>query len=95
VKLKEKEGPSVISLIPLRRGNKIILGGRRRHLNGREEGDQDQVWEEIGEKPRRAGEWIERCRSVDGEQGGRLESPRIQGYERLLRPSGNNISRNA
>jgi hypothetical protein len=48
----------------LRRGNKIILGGRRREGPGRQRGggrkkggeSQDQVWEEMGEKYRRLGE---------------------------------------
>jgi hypothetical protein len=44
----------------LRRGNKIIMGGRWREEPGRERGrrkktGQGQVWEEMGEKYRGSG----------------------------------------
>jgi hypothetical protein len=35
MKLNKKKGQSVDASIPLRRGNKIILGGRRREEPGR------------------------------------------------------------
>jgi hypothetical protein len=36
--LNKKEGPSVVTSIPLTKGNKIVLGGRGK-------GEQDQVWQ--------------------------------------------------
>jgi hypothetical protein len=33
--LKKQEGPGVDATIPLRRGNKIIIGDRERDLGGR------------------------------------------------------------
>jgi hypothetical protein len=59
--------PTVDALKSLRRGNKTkqnktkIKGGKKREKNGlemggRERGQQDQVWEETGEKSRGPGE---------------------------------------
>jgi hypothetical protein len=56
-KLNKKQGPSEDVSIPLRRGNKIIMGGRgRRDLGGSGERGQDQVSEESGERFRGPGE---------------------------------------
>lgn len=55
MKLKKKENQHLYASVLLRRGNKIIPGGRGRgHLGGREVreqkgGVQDLVWEESGE----------------------------------------------
>ena len=60
-KLKKKEDQSVDASDLLRRGNKIVTGGRGwkelgRKTGGREEkGKQDQVWEEMGEIYRGSG----------------------------------------
>jgi hypothetical protein len=49
-KFNKKKGPSVAISIPLRRGNKIITGGRGREgpgcerVGGGKMGVQDQVW---------------------------------------------------
>ena len=40
MKLKKKEGLSVDVSMSLRRGNKIIMGGRRRFLGGRGEKEE-------------------------------------------------------
>jgi hypothetical protein len=61
-KLNKNEGQSVDASIPLRRGNKIIMGGRGREGPGdRKEGKgkdgaKKKVWEETGEKLRGPGE---------------------------------------
>ena len=55
MKLNKKEGLSVEVSTPLRRGNKIIMGGRRRERpgweRGREKGGRIR-YGETGEKPR-------------------------------------------
>jgi hypothetical protein len=58
VNLNKNEEPSVDASIPLRMGNKIIAGSRRRGMCGREKGEsknwwQNQVFRETEEKPRR------------------------------------------
>jgi hypothetical protein len=59
IKLNKKKGLSVDASIPLRGGNKIIMGGR--DLGGSWEGRrkkirvQGQVWEDAGEKSRGPG----------------------------------------
>jgi hypothetical protein len=58
MKLKKKEDQSVDASVLLRRGNKIIIGGRGKEGRGRErcqevrKGEQDQVWKGTGEKSR-------------------------------------------
>jgi hypothetical protein len=53
---KKKEDQSVDASVPLRRWNKIIMGGReweglrRKKVGGGGKGGQDQVWEETGER---------------------------------------------
>ena len=96
--LKKKKDLSVGASVPLRRGNKIIMGSKDgRELGerwGREKRGQWQVWVETGEKPR------ERLRKMSRnmqqcwgrEQGRALESPRHQESERLPTPSGDDIS---
>ena len=60
-KLNKKEGPSEDASILLRRGDKIIMGGRERGWDldeeraGSENG-QDQIWRETGKMPRGPGE---------------------------------------
>ena len=44
-------------------------GGRESGVGGIGIGEQDQVWEETGEKYRRPGEWIEISNSRDKEEG--------------------------
>ena len=55
-KLNKKEGPSEDASIPLRRGNKIIMGGRRRENwvgeQRRKKGGKDQEWERQERDPR-------------------------------------------
>ena len=60
MKLNKKEGQSMDSSNPLRKGNKIITGGRGRKRSrwekrgeGKEWG-QDLVWKETGKKSERA-----------------------------------------
>jgi hypothetical protein len=58
--LNKKEDQSVDASILLRRGNKVIIGGRKREepgreKEGREKEGQHQVWEESGEKSRGSG----------------------------------------
>jgi hypothetical protein len=59
MKLKKKEDQSVDGSVLLRRGDKIIIGGRGREgtKGGRGGGErwQDQVWEEMGKKDRGSG----------------------------------------
>jgi hypothetical protein len=83
MKLNKKESQSTVPFIQLRRGDKIITGGREggRDLDGR--GDwvgkrgQDQVWGKTG----RPGKRREICSSVRSGTGGEpLESPRHQGF---------------
>ena len=59
-KFNKKEGPSNDASIPLRRGNKIIMGGRGRERPGRERGGERRRGEasavgEDGEKNRGPG----------------------------------------
>jgi hypothetical protein len=61
MKLKKKEDQSVDASVLLRRGNKVITGGRgweglgrKRRGEGRK-GGQDQVWEEMGDRYRASG----------------------------------------
>jgi hypothetical protein len=66
VKLNKKEGQSMDASIPLRRGNKMIMGSRGRECYGWErggerKGEQVQVWEETGEKSRGPEEQIGIC----------------------------------
>jgi hypothetical protein len=59
-KFNKKEGQSVDSSIPLRRGNKLIMESRGREggnsVRKDREGERgwggDQAWEETGENPR-------------------------------------------
>jgi hypothetical protein len=59
--LNKQEDPSMDTPIPLRRGNKIIMGGRRREEPGWERGGIGEVGRSIryggetGEKPRGPG----------------------------------------
>ena len=60
-KFNKKEGPSEDASIPLRRGNKIIMGGRGREEPGWKRGGIGEVGRSIryggetGEKPRGPG----------------------------------------
>jgi hypothetical protein len=56
-KLKKKEDQSVDTSVLLRRGNKIITGGRvgRSLEGGGKKEEQEQVWEEVGEMYRGSG----------------------------------------
>ena len=68
-KLYKTKGPSVDTSIPLRKGNKIITGGRGREIplcergGGRKKGSGSAIGE-TGEKPRGPGERIEICLSL-------------------------------
>jgi len=63
MKLKKKENHNVDASVLLRSGNKIITGSRRKEgvgsweggRRGKGKGEQDQVWEETGEKYRESG----------------------------------------
>ena len=61
MKFKEKEDQSVDASVLLRRGNKIIMGGRgweghkRKREEGGGKGGQDQVWKEMREMYRGSG----------------------------------------
>ena len=60
-KFNKKEGPSEDASIPLRRENKIIMGGRGSEelgwkTGGRGERMRDLVWGETGQRPRRMNE---------------------------------------
>jgi hypothetical protein len=63
--LSKKEGPSKDVRISLRRGNKIVRGGRGREETGWERGwggewrGQDQEWGETGERARGPEEGVE------------------------------------
>ena len=94
MKLKKKEDQSVDASVLLRRGNKIITGGRgweglRRNGAGRgKRGGQDQVWEETGDMNREGQEIEQSCVAMgEGELGAgtrksqmprKQEAPRIQ-----------------
>jgi hypothetical protein len=71
MKLK-KEDQSVDASVLLRRGNKIIMGGRRREGPWRERGrGQYQAWKETREKYRGSGNLKELCSSGGWGPGGR------------------------
>jgi hypothetical protein len=61
MKFNKKDDQSVDASILLKRGNKIIMGGRgsegsgRKRVGGGKRGWQYQVWEETGEKSRGSG----------------------------------------
>jgi len=64
VTLKKKEGPSEDARMSLRRGNKIIMGGRRREGTGWGRkmgrgmgGVQNQMWGETRESQEVKGKW--------------------------------------
>jgi hypothetical protein len=64
MKLNKKEDESVHASVPLRRGNKMALGGKMREGPGQKMGGQgqkgvegqDQVWEKTREKSKGPGE---------------------------------------
>jgi hypothetical protein len=76
MKLKKEDHSVDVSFL-LRRGNKIIMGGRDSHertsekeRKGEGNGGQDQVWEEIREKYRGSGNWTEVCNNGRWRAGG-------------------------
>ena len=65
--LNKKEGPSEDASISLRKGNKIIMGGRGREgLGGRGEGEggQNQLWGRQKRSPK-GWETLEICRDLE------------------------------
>ena len=70
--LNKKEGPSEDTWISLRRGNKLVMGGRGREgpVWARGMGRQDQAWGEAGESPRGPEGWMEICRCHESGIGG-------------------------
>ena len=75
MKLNRKEGPSVDASISLRRGNKIIMGGRvRRSLGGRGEGGGKAGSGMEGDRreTQRASRRNLKCAAMSGEGWGNL-----------------------
>jgi hypothetical protein len=98
-KLNKKEGPSVDTLNPLRRGNKIIMRSRWREVLGLERGGREEKGGNIRYAERQEsnpeGQENEWKYAAVGGRGEPLESPRDLKYERLPGVSGIDLSQNA
>ena len=85
MKLNKEEGHTMDASNPLRRRNKIIIGGRGREGPGWErgrggkKGSQAQVWEETREKSRGPGEQIEIYSSGGWVTGGTSRKSQMPG----------------
>jgi hypothetical protein len=90
MKLK-KEDQSVDASVLLKRGSKIIMGGRGREGSKRiEEGEdkrgQGQVWKKIGERSTEGQEVEQRCVAIgDGELGVATRKPQMSGKQEVPR----------
>ena len=100
-KLNKKEDPSEDALISLRRGNKIVIGGRGRKGNGKErswrgtEGASALGVGKTRERSRESVEWMEICSRWGRASGESLESTRDVGWGRHPGINAGDLSRDA